>query len=66
VRRGLARWPALDLWAIGDRLRVDGPEGSLEGRYGGLAPDGQLMLEAAGGTTRIAAGDAVRLRRQGP
>lgn len=66
IRRGLARWPAVDLWAIGDRLRVGAPDGLLEGRYGGLAADGRLVLERAGGTTRIAAGDAVRLRRQGP
>lgn len=66
VRRGLARWPAIDLWAIGDRLQVEGPDGVLEGLYGGLAADGRLVLERGGETTRIAAGDAVRLRRQGP
>ncbi len=64
IRRGLARWPAVDLWAIGDRLQVETPAGPLEGRYGGLAADGRLVLETGGKTTRIAAGDAVRLRRQ--
>ena len=65
VRRGLARWPALDLWGVGDRLQVDGPEGRLEGRYGGLAPDGRLVFETGGGTIRVAAADALRPRRQG-
>jgi len=64
IRRGLARWPAVDLWAIGDPLQVEGPGGLLEGRYGGVSADGRLVLETAGGTTRIAAGDAVRLHRQ--
>jgi BirA family biotin operon repressor/biotin-[acetyl-CoA-carboxylase] ligase len=64
IRRGLARWPAVDLWTIGDPLQVEGPDGLLEGRYGGVAADGRLVLETAGGTIRIAAGDAIRLHRQ--
>ena len=64
IRRGLARWPAVDLWAIGDPLQVEGPDGLLEGRYGGVAVDGRLVLETAGRTIRIAAGDAKRLHRQ--
>jgi len=64
IRRGLARWPALDLWTIGDPLQVEGPDGLVEGRYGGLSADGRLVLETAGGPTRIAAGDALRLHRQ--
>ena len=66
VRRGLARWPAVDLWAIGDRLQVEGPAGVLEGRYGGLAADGRLVLETGSESIRIAAGEAVRIHRQGP
>jgi BirA family biotin operon repressor/biotin-[acetyl-CoA-carboxylase] ligase len=65
IRRGLARWPAVDLWTIGDPLLVEGQDGLHEGRYGGVSADGRLVLETAGGTTRIAAGDAVRLHRQG-
>ncbi|HKY60758.1 MAG TPA: hypothetical protein VJP59_07075 [Gemmatimonadota bacterium] len=65
IRRGLARWPAVDLWRVGDPLQVEGPGGLLEGRYGGVSADGRLVLETAGGTTRIAAGEAVRLHRQG-
>jgi BirA family biotin operon repressor/biotin-[acetyl-CoA-carboxylase] ligase len=64
IRRGLARWPAVDLWTFGDPLQVEGPDGLLEGRYGGVSADGRLVLQTAGGTTRLAAGDAVRLHRQ--
>lgn len=64
IRRGLARWPAVDEWAPGDRLRIERSDGPLEGRYGGITTDGRLVLETLSETVRIAAGDALRLHRQ--
>ncbi|MGH7549759.1 MAG: biotin--[acetyl-CoA-carboxylase] ligase [Gemmatimonadota bacterium] len=64
VRRGLARWPDLDLWPIGAALRIETGDRILAGRYEGVAPDGRLVLETADGVVHLAAGEARRARRQ--
>ncbi|MGH7562915.1 MAG: biotin--[acetyl-CoA-carboxylase] ligase [Gemmatimonadota bacterium] len=64
IRRGLARWPDLDLWPIGAHLHVETGDRILVGRYGGVAPDGRLVLETADGVAQVAAGEARRARRQ--
>ena len=46
--------------AAGDRLRVRVGEEHLEGRFLGLDESGFLLLEVAGETRRIAAGEVVR------
>ncbi len=64
IGRGLARWPELDLWPVGTEIRVETEERTLIGGYGGVAPDGRLVLETPRGIVRIAAGDARLVRRR--
>ncbi len=64
IRRGLARWPDLDLWPIGAHLRVETGDRVLAGRYGGVSSDGRLVLETADEVVLVGAGEARRARRQ--
>ena len=64
IRRGLARWADLDVWPRGTQVRVETGDGVRVGRYGGLAPDGRLVLDTPRGVVRLAAGEAYRVRGQ--
>lgn len=61
----LAGWPRCDALAPDEPLRVESPEGPLEGRYAGVDPDGRLRLRTEQGERRISAGEVLRLRRAG-
>jgi BirA family biotin operon repressor/biotin-[acetyl-CoA-carboxylase] ligase len=51
------------LGTLGRRVRVELPDGTLEGTATGVEPDGRLVvLDTCGVTHRLAAGDVVHLR----
>ena len=60
---GLAQACAAACLTLGSRVQVELPGGEVvEGRATGLAPDGALELEAAGGRRTVHAGDVHHLR----
>lgn len=66
IAHGLDGWSEMDLWPVGTELRVDTAERIRIGSYGGVTPDGRLVLETPEGVIRIAAGEARRVRRRKP
>lgn len=62
VPRRLTRWRVRDALAIGERVRVDTPSGSLEGEYHGVSTEGGLRLRTDGGLVELTVGEAYRLR----
>lgn len=47
---------------LGTRVRVDLPEGRFEGTATGLTPEGHLVVEGAGASRTVVAGDVVHVR----
>jgi len=58
----LARWPDRDLWRPGVEVEVESAGRCHTGRYAGLTPAGELVLETAAGARTFASGDAHRVR----
>jgi len=59
-----SRWEQLSSYARGRAVRIDGPNGVVEGVTDGLAPSGALKLRLASGETREIVAGEVSLRKE--
>jgi BirA family biotin operon repressor/biotin-[acetyl-CoA-carboxylase] ligase len=61
----LKRFESLSVFERGDRLRVESPQGVVEGRYAGLGCSGELLLKVGSAPPRaFHFGDVARVREE--
>lgn len=61
IEARLDRWRERDALTVGEPIRLDLPESSIEGRYAGTGARGELLVESEGRIHRLEIGEVRRL-----